>query len=263
VEASAVSLHKHSGRNDTLRARSEKKIDAAKLSNRTPTAALVGRFMLRFERSNQGGRGRDVLCLPTATAPEAQDALREGGFSPSEEQGDETDDEEGNIGTPPSVVSTDGGGHIASRTVPMKLWSLDQDTGNGVGFLCSNDMRKSVLYAKLALRGMTTGERFLKRAITSLFDVAEACTSRRITIGLSSDHAGNPDFVCSLLYLGFQVAPPRRSPLANIALLLDFDIGWPTGGLSSDQNLTATSDCSTSAVETATEQEITAADSDW
>jgi hypothetical protein len=95
-------------------------------------------------------------------------------------------------------------------------------------------------------------ERPTKSAITSLLDIADACRAKRLTIGLGVEHAGSADFLCSLLYLGFQVAPPRKSPLANCALLLDLEIGWPADIFSSTDGhgtCTNTSDCSTSAAE--------------
>merc|ERR1719262_414253 len=95
-------------------------------------------------------------------------------------------------------------------------------------------------------------ERPTKSAITSLLDIADACRARKLTIGLGVEHAGSADFLCSLLYLGFQVVPSRKSPLTDCALLLDLDIGWPSSGdyfSSTDGHATgtATSDCATSA----------------
>lgn len=208
--------------------------------------------MLRFERQHCGNI-RDVLCIPTASAGEAVESLRNGGFIPCLEVCDEADDEEG-CPWPPLSAEADGGGnwnhHVARYAVPMKLWSKDEATGCGVGFDCKYDMAKSILYAKLEMTGIDVGaQRSLKGAITSLFDVSEASGARRITIGLGAQQAGNPECVCNLLYLGFQVTHPRKAPLANIALLLDFNIGWPTQGppSTSDQTVTGTSECSTSA----------------
>jgi len=92
----------------------------------------------------------------------------------------------------------------------------------------------------------------MKAAITTLLDVAESCGARKITLGLSQHNASCAELVCSLLYLGFEVAPPRKFPLICAALQLDFDIGWPTQGgnvpaTQSEQTCTATSECSTSA----------------
>jgi hypothetical protein len=131
----------------------------------------------------------------------------------------------------------------------MKLWSSDKDTQSGAGFLCVHDVTRSVFYAKLeSAEGQDDGEA-TKGAITTLLDVAEACNSRKITLGLGPEHAGCAELVCSLLYLGFQVVPPRKSPLANTALLMDFDLGLPVSGgpFSSDHTCTGTSECSTSA----------------
>lgn len=129
-----------------------------------------------------------------------------------------------------------------------------------MGFRCVHDVRRRIFYAKFrASRGDADGdapggtERATKGAITTLLDVAEARRSRKITIGLGPEDAGSAELVCSLLYLGFQVVPSRKSPLVDTALLLDFDIGWPSlpGGpfFSSDYTCTATSECSTSAEE--------------
>jgi len=132
----------------------------------------------------------------------------------------------------------------------MKLWSSDKDTDSTAGFLCTHDLSRGVFYAKLESSGGGQDEdgEEIKGAITTLLDVAEACNSRKITLGLGPEHAGSADLVCSLLYLGFQVMPSRKSPLVNTALLLDFDIGPPAGGnLLSDYTCTGTSECSTSA----------------
>jgi len=163
------------------------------------------------------------------------------------------DDEDGST-CPPLHASARGGG---IRTypqqpgrVPMTLWSSDKESQQDVGFACLHDWAKSVFYAKLQTTEgvIDEGGEAIKSAITTLLDVAEACNSRKITLGLGPDHAGCAELTCSLLYLGFQVVPSRKSPLADSALLLDFDIGPAAGGmLGSDQTCTGTSDCSTSA----------------
>lgn len=176
-------------------------------------------------------------------------------------QDEGADDEDGSLGPPPLASSLDSGGgnprqHPLSA-VPIKLWSSEEDPKSGVGFSCAHDMSRSVLYAKLeskvegdeaATLQDTTSDRSMKGAITTLLDVAEALSARKITLGLSPEHAGCAELVCSLLYLGFQVVPSHKSPLVNTALLLDFDIGWPSnGGPFSSGIWTGTSDCSTSA----------------
>jgi len=117
--------------------------------------------------------------------------------------------------------------------------------------MCVHDVTKNVFYAKLQFSNGDVDEdgEAIKGAITTLLDVAEACNSRKITLGLEAEHAGLAELVCSLLYLGFQVVPSRKSPLANIALLLDLDLGLPAvgGHVSSDYSRTGTSECSTSA----------------
>mmetsp|Transcript_74103 Transcript_74103/g.131038 ORF Transcript_74103/g.131038 Transcript_74103/m.131038 type:complete len:134 (+) Transcript_74103:398-799(+) len=113
---------------------------------------------------------------------------------------------------------------------------------------------QSILYARLSCsEGAEPGgnaARCTKSAITALLDAAEACSSCKITIGLSPVHASCAELICSLLYLGFQVVPARKCPLADTALLVEFDIGPPPTGnyqLSSDHTCSGTSDCSTSA----------------
>jgi hypothetical protein len=171
------------------------------------------------------------------------------------------DDEDGSLDPPPpaSTLACGGGYHTTNHqlgveAVPIKLWSREEDPRSGVGFTCAHDVANATLFAKLeskesgdddALSSAT--ERSMKGAIATLLDVAEALNSRKITLGLSPDHAGCTELVCSLLYLGFQVIPASKSPLVNTALLLDFDIGFPTGGPFSSGLCTGTSDCSTSA----------------
>jgi len=165
------------------------------------------------------------------------------------------DDEDGSLGPPPHALVCGGGIRTAPLQlgpgwVPMKLWSSDKDTQSEAGFLCVHDVTRSVFYAKLEIaEGLDDDGEATKGAITTLLDLAEACNSRKITLGLGPEHAGCAELVCSLLYLGFQVVPSRKSPLTNTALLLDFDIGLPAPGgpLSSDHTCTGTSECSTSA----------------
>ncbi|CAK0838167.1 unnamed protein product [Prorocentrum cordatum] len=172
---------------------------------------------------------------------------------------------DGSIGPPPGGSPSGGGSHTQRspppsrrELAPYELWSRDEEAGAAVGFRCVHDVRRRVFYAKFEARNTEPDargsdlERATKGAITTLLDVAEACRSRKITIGLGPEDAGSAELVCSLLYLGFQVVPSRKSPLVGTALLLDFDIGWPSfpgGTLSSDYTCTATSECSTSAEE--------------
>lgn len=147
---------------------------------------------------------------------------------------------------------------LGERAVPIELWSLEKDSDSGgVGFVCAHDLPHNVFYAKLAFsQGEGPGEArgssgAWKGAITTLLDVAEARTARKITLGLAPEHAGCADLICSLLYLGFQVVPTRKCPLVNVVLLLEFDCGppVPAGSYqpSSDFTCSGTSDCSTSA----------------
>jgi len=137
-------------------------------------------------------------------------------------------------------------------SVCLQLWSVDEETGAKVGFVGTRDLRHGILYMKMcsdASEDVQGVERPTKSAITSLLDIADACRARKLTIGLGVEHAASADFLCSLLYLGFQVVPSRKSPLINCALLLDLVIGWPSNDVfsSTDGQGTCTSDCSTSA----------------
>lgn len=132
----------------------------------------------------------------------------------------------------------------------MKLWSSDEEAQSGAGFLCVYNCARSVFFARLEPgEGRDDDGEATKAVIGVLLDVAEACNARKISLGLSPEHAGCAELICSLLYLGFQVVPARKFPLANMALLLDFDLGPPApgGNFSSDHTCTGTSDCSTSA----------------
>jgi hypothetical protein len=109
---------------------------------------------------------------------------------------------------------------------------------------------KGVFYAKLTQRSSAEldedAQRVTKGAITSLLDVSEASRSRKISLGLDPVLTGNTELICSLLYLGFQVVPPRKYPLADVALILDLDLGFQGPEWShSDNTYTGTSDCST------------------
>lgn len=194
-------------------------------------------------------------------AGEADEALRVAGFIPCGEMPEDgADDEDGILCPPPDGSPWPSGGGIqttfsqsllGSAAFPFKLWSTDEATGSSVGFVCALDVMKGVFYAKFKAEvGDPDTERSMKGAINTLFDIAEVCNSRKITLGLCPEYAGCGDFVCSLLYLGFEVVPSSCEHLLfNAALLLDFDIGWPQAGFQSDYTCAATSDCSTSADE--------------
>lgn len=183
------------------------------------------------------------------------------GFVPCGDMPEEGgDDEDGSLRPPLRAPARGGGVQTSPRQlgrVPMELWSSDKDSQQSVGLLCMHDVVKRIFYARLEApptagggRGgeIDEGGEATKGAITTLLDVAEACNTRKITLGLGPEHAGNAELICSLLYLGFQVVPSRKSPLANTVLLLDFDIGPAAGGLLvSDHTCTGTSECSTSA----------------
>mmetsp|Transcript_19081 Transcript_19081/g.34563 ORF Transcript_19081/g.34563 Transcript_19081/m.34563 type:complete len:168 (+) Transcript_19081:302-805(+) len=162
---------------------------------------------------------------------------------------------------------------MESWALPVVLKCKDEETRISVTFKGLHHIASGVLYAQPALHDgdcassnfmqlAAAAERPTKGAITALLDVAEACGTRKITLGLCEKLAATPDFVCSLLYLGFRVVPPRKSPLGQCGLLLDLTIQQVPGanrfGTSSSDNNTcsATSDCSTSA------EELRAFDSD-
>lgn len=146
--------------------------------------------------------------------------------------------------------------------MPFKLWSIDESTGSRAGFVGGQDVAKRVCYAQLVVENDfeesceyasavppgVIAERAMKGAIAALLDVAEAFRAKKITLGLGAEHAGCAEFVCSLLYVGFQVVPARRCPLSGgAALLMDLLIHFPTPAFSSDQTCTDTAECSTSA----------------
>jgi len=187
---------------------------------------------------------------------EATEALQEAGFAVSGE-GEGADDEDGSLCPPPCALARGGGLH-GSRlqlpdqgVAPIELMSFERDDeSTAVGFVCVREVAKKSLFASLvASESGEPGGRSTKSAITGLLDLAEACVASKIVVGLGSEHAGCANLVCTLLYLGFQVVPPRKCPLADAALLLEFDIGPPARMqyLSSDQTCSGTSDCSTSA----------------
>lgn len=204
--------------------------------------------MLNFERNNKkDAKFHDVQFMPASSTGECEAEVCSGGFTPGGDIGyEEADDEDGSIGAPPSASWSAGGGAIltSQSEAPKEVWSSENHMGSGIGFLCKCDIMKGVLFAKLALKesDMENKERALKVAVTKLFDIAEARRFRRITIGLAPEHMGNPEFVCSLLYLGFQVIPARKTPFMNIGLMLDFNTGYTL-----DDAFTGTSECSTSA----------------
>lgn len=151
----------------------------------------------------------------------------------------------------------------------LELISIDEESQMKVRFIGAHDIARRILYMKMCdgnggdLQGM---ERPTKSAITSLLDIADACRAKKLTIGLGVEHAGSAEFLCSLLYLGFQVTPSRKSPLTDCALLLDLEIGWPSTDMLSSTDghgtCTGTSDCSTSAAEDCTLSEAFPNESD-
>jgi len=192
------------------------------------------------------------------TAGEADEVLQSAGFAVcGEDEG--ADDEDGSL-CPPPHASVCGGGdpglpdRLGFRAMPMELWSFEKGSVSaGVGFVCARDVANSVLYATLMSEGEAPGiSDATKSAIRTLLDLAEACSTRKIIMGLSPEHASCEGLACSLLRLGFQVISVRKCPVLNAALLLEFDMGPPVplrGNhvISSDYTCSGTSECSTSA----------------
>lgn len=191
-------------------------------------------------------------------AGEADEVLQSAGFAVcGEDEG--ADDEDGSL-CPPPHASVCGGGdpglpdRLGFRAMPMELWSFEKGSVSaGVGFVCERDVANSVLYATLKSEGEAPGiSDATKSAIRTLLDLAEACSTRKIIMGLSPEHASCEGLACSLLRLGFQVISVRKCPVLNAALLLEFDMGPPAplrGNhvISSDYTCSGTSECSTSA----------------
>mmetsp|Transcript_68639 Transcript_68639/g.161451 ORF Transcript_68639/g.161451 Transcript_68639/m.161451 type:complete len:212 (-) Transcript_68639:343-978(-) len=192
-------------------------------------------------------------------AGEADEVLQAAGFAVcGEDEGAE--DEDGSI-CPPPRASVRGGGdpglpeRLGLRATPMRLWSFEKGSVSaGVGFDCARDVTNSMLYANFICSdseepGTTDAT---KSAIRTLLDLAEACSTCKIIIGLSPEYASCEGLACSLLRLGFQVISVRKCPVLNAALLLEFDMGPPAPVrghhmTSSDYTCSGTSECSTSA----------------
>jgi len=213
--------------------------------------------MMKYDRSQVEGHSEDAIWIPVACASEADEALAVAGFASAGEV-EENSEVPGEGGDWEPI-----GGRLALARLGqgafMRLWSRDIDTGSRMGFACLSDRRKGIFYAKPAvgaeeddddgLPRESGADRATKAAITALLDLAESCNARRITLGLGAEHAGHAEFVCALLYLGFQVVQARKSHFVNVALLLDLDIAWPSRNpwpSSSDHTCTGTSNCSTS-----------------
>lgn len=212
--------------------------------------------MLQYERRGQSGSTviRDVVFHPADVAEDCSEILKQAGFFLCEELPGDADN---NI---PSLCSSlqETGGEDRIRQIGgraalcLEVWSVDEETGIKVGFSGAHDITRNILYMKMkgeACADAVGMERPTKSCITSILDIADACRAKKLTIGLGVEQASSAEFLCSLLYLGFQVVPSRKSPLVNCALLLDLEIGWPAADIfsSTDGQCTGTSDCSTSA----------------
>eukprot|EP00913_Durusdinium_trenchii_P024876 g23350.t1 len=108
---------------------------------------------------------------------------------------------------------------LGFRAMPMELWSFEKGSVSaGVGFVCARDVANSLLYATLMSEGEAPGiSDATKSAIRTLLDLAEACSTRKIIMGLSPEHASCEGLACSLLRLGFQVISVRKCPVLNAA----------------------------------------------
>lgn len=235
--------------------------------------------MLQYERIKRQANStiRDIVLHPADASMEATEVLHLAGFSLCEDSsfGDADDDDDA-IPRPPSWTQVHEGGNrmlqLGGRALYLDLWSIDEETQCKVGFSGAHDISRGVLYMKINFDGSCDNcdfqgvERPTKSAITSLLDIADSCHARKLTIGLGVEHAGSVNFVCSLLYLGFQVVPSRKSPLIGCALLLDLDIGMPSDGFTSTDHgtCTGTSDCSTAAEDNAAARPgVVPPESDW
>lgn len=207
--------------------------------------------MLRYDRVQVGVKVCDSLRLCTPAAGECDEALRGAGFEAQCEQ--EHADDDDSILCPPSPAIVGGGGNvlqsISDRSLKVEITSYDEEARSRAGFSCMHDVMRRVFYGRPMVQTSPChyldAERSTKGAITALLDVAEAHGARKITLGLGTEHAGRAEFVCALLYLGFQVAPARRSPWIDNALLLDLDMGWDANNPYTGTG-TGTSGCSTS-----------------
>lgn len=212
---------------------------------------------------------------------EADEALRRAGFCGDALSEEAVDDSDGCI-CPPSRVSARGGGvqllaRFGDRASLVNLSTIDKDTGVKISFACAHEVMNGIFFAQMAVDCEQRNEavatqqavsvQSMKAGITTLLDVAESCGARKITLGLSHQNASCAELVCSLLYLGFEVAPARKFPLIHAVLQLDFDVGWPPQGVNvpttqSEQTCTGTSECSTSAEDVGTHNASDGTDSE-
>mmetsp|Transcript_23673 Transcript_23673/g.51777 ORF Transcript_23673/g.51777 Transcript_23673/m.51777 type:complete len:241 (-) Transcript_23673:350-1072(-) len=215
---------------------------------------------MQFERKQAHGRVVDRVWLPAAIAGEASETLQTSGFQPSMEMSVDGEDEPDGCTWPPLRALACGGGsdelnqHFGPGWIPIRVHSIDGELGSEAGFVCTQDFRRKIFYAKMETGEGNDGEdHAFKSAMSCLLDVAEANCARKITLGLLAEHTTSSNLVCYLLYLGFQVTISRKCPLRGCVLLLDFELGIPNinaqSSASANQTCTATSDCSTSAEE--------------
>eukprot|EP00418_Pyrodinium_bahamense_P028122 CAMPEP_0179151332 /NCGR_PEP_ID=MMETSP0796-20121207/73463_1 /TAXON_ID=73915 /ORGANISM="Pyrodinium bahamense, Strain pbaha01" /LENGTH=221 /DNA_ID=CAMNT_0020852415 /DNA_START=33 /DNA_END=698 /DNA_ORIENTATION=+ len=190
------------------------------------------------------GRLHDRASLPAEADGSAGEALRAAGFRPCPE-GLDTRGESGGCTEPGDFVEPGERPSPGALIRLMELRTADTGANSSVGFVCRQELAKQVFYAQMTVAGRES-EQCMKGAITTLLDVAEACGARRITLGLRQEQTCDSQLICSLLYLGFEVAPSRRSPLACGALQLNFDFGTPLPGKA---RAACASDASTAAVE--------------
>ncbi|CAE7702750.1 unnamed protein product [Symbiodinium sp. CCMP2592] len=122
---------------------------------------------------------------------------------------------------------------LGLRATPVRLWSFEKGSVSaGVGFDCLRDVASSLLYANLICsEGEEPGTTdATMSAIRTLLDLAEACSTCKIIIGLSPEHASCEGLACSLLRLGFQVISVRKCPLLNDAAFGALNPGFESPG---------------------------------
>lgn len=152
-----------------------------------------------------------------------------------EAQSDEGGELDGSLCPPPLAALARGGGQSLLRpgdpSTHIKIWSSEGGDACAVGFTCVFMPIKRVYHAKMVMgdedHAVPVDGQCMKGAIATLLDVAEAFCARKIALCLTDEQAGNGQLICSLLYLGFEVAASRRSPLGSSALRLDLIVAWP------------------------------------
>lgn len=210
--------------------------------------------MVLYERLQAGVKVRDCVSLMVRDLKYPEDALLSLGFGHSSASHAQTWESQVWHENPPGSP-TSGSDSSECRTWTendncsvlqlddgenaIALACLDEEYKCAFGFMCKYDAVKRTFYASPtnSLHNyLVDEERSTKGALTALLDFAEACNMRRVTVGLGPEHAACQDFVCAMLYLGFQVSNPRKAPFQDAVLLMDLNLGW------SDNNSCQSSD---------------------